>query len=520
MDENQRVDLTQKDLDLIYEVSASLYSIDNLDMMLKSILYKIKEVCQVEGVSIALHDSDEKEFSYIRTAENNVGIAIDGLVKMRFPDDYGVAGWVFRERQSLMINDVYGDGRFYNTIDIQKHFVTRSMICTPIKSRKKIIGVLSVLEKNADEFIPKDIILLEIISNTIGVAIENARRFDEIRQDTFRLRQENVRLLSQIQDRFCFQEIIGSSVPMRKVFKLLEKALGSTDFLYLQGETGTGKELFARAIHYNSPLKDKPFVSGNCQVFSENLLEIELFGQIKSIFTGRNADKRGLFELAEGGTVFLDEIADIPESIQGKLLRVLQEGLVKPVGSDCYHPVNFRLIVASSHSLLKEVEKGNFQKELFYQMHLFHIMLPPLRERKDDIPFLAANFLNKFANNLNWPVPKILPEAMMLLQQFEWPGNIRELENEIERALTLAGGEKEICIEHLSQKITGAKEKIKNYSDGIAGTLKERVEQIERQMVSQAIKEAGGNRSRASRSLGLTRQGLLNKLKRYKIEEA
>jgi Nif-specific regulatory protein len=247
------------------------------------------------------------------------------------------------------------------------------------------------------------------------------------------------------------------------------------------------------------------------------LLESELFGHVKGAFTGAIADKKGIFELAEGGTVFLDEIADMPMSMQIKLLRVLQEGQVRPVGGSRYLEVNFRLLTSTNRDLLEEVKKGNFRDDLFYRIQVFPIIIPPLADRKEDIPLLARHFLEKLSKKLKRPIKRLTPQALNHLIQFSWPGNVRELENEIERALTLAGEDAEIKESYLSEKLIGTVEnQAPSGPDG--ATLQEVTEQIERQMVTRALRETGGNRSQAARNLGLTRQGLLNKIARYKIE--
>jgi Nif-specific regulatory protein len=514
---NQEILLTNEDLNLLYQVSKSIHSIHDLTKMLQNILLKIKEVFAIEGASIALHDAANKEFYFIRTVEEQRGTAPKTMDQMRFPDDYGVAGWVLRENRSVIIPDVSRDERFSDKLDIQHDFITCSMICVPLKTRKGSIGVLYALNKLEGEFTPKEVRLLEILSGTIAIAIENAKLYGEIRQYATSLEKENVRLKSEVQNRFNLQGIIGSSAPMRRVFELLSKVIGTPTSVLIQGETGTGKELLAKVIHYNSDLKDKPFIAENCGALSENLLESELFGHVKGAFTGAIADKKGLFELADGGTVFLDEIIDMPHAMQTKLLRVLQEGQVRPVGGSHYQQVNFRLITSSNRDLLEEVKKGNFRDDLYYRVQVFPIKLPPLRERKEDIPLLAAHFLEKFAEKLNQPIARLTPWALDLLVQFDWPGNVRELENEIERALTLAGGDREIQAGYLSEKITGTVgQDAVTQVDGM--TLHDAVERMELQMVTRALGDAGGNRSKAARILGLTRQGLLNKIARYKIE--
>ena len=442
---NQDILLTDEDFNLLYEVSKSIHSIQDLTKLLQNILLKIKEVFAIEGASIALHDAVSKEFYFIRTVEEQCGIAKKEMDQMRFPDDYGVAGWVLRENRSVLIPDVSRDNRFSDSLGIQHDFITRSMICVPLKTRMGTIGVLYTLNKKEGEFTPKETRLPEILSGTIAIAIENAKLYGEIRQYAASLEKENIRLKSEVQNRFNLQGIIGSSAPMRRVFELLNKVIETPTSVLIQGETGTGKELLAKVIHYNSAMKGKPFIAENCGALSENLLESELFGHIKGAFTGAIADKKGLFEMADGGTVFLDEIVDMPHSMQIKLLRVLQEGQVRPVGGSHFREVNFRLITSSNRDLLEEVKKGNFRDDLYYRVQVFPIKLPPLRERKEDIPVLATHFLEKFAEKLNQPVARLTPWALDLLVQFDWPGNVRELENEIERALlTLSERESEV----------------------------------------------------------------------------
>jgi Nif-specific regulatory protein len=324
--------------------------------------------------------------------------------------------------------------------------------------------------------------------------------------------------MSQVQQRFEVQGLIASSAAMRRLFSLMEKVIDVTTTLLIQGETGTGKELVAKVIHFNGPLKDKPFVAENCGALSENLLESELFGHVKGAFTGAVSDKKGLFEMADGGTVLLDEFGETPPAMQVKLLRVLQEGQFRPVGASHYVKVNVRIITCTNRNLEEEMAKGNFREDLYYRVNVFPLTIPPLRERKEDIPLLAAHFLKEFAKKFNRPAPRLTSTALDLISAYDWPGNVRELQNEMERALTLAGRQKEISEEYLSAKIFDSMEDnstifTKN------GTLPEVTERIEKQMVREALEKAGGNRSHAANLLGITRQGVLNKIKRYGIEK-
>jgi Nif-specific regulatory protein len=512
----QEDSFTKEDLTLLYDTSTSIHAIRNLDEMLRSIMAKIKTVFHIEGASIALHDIDQKEFYFIRTVEEEKDRDYVNMQKMRFPDHLGVAGWVLRENRPVIIPDVSKDDRFYKGLNHKEDFVTKSMICVPLRTRKGLLGVLYALNKLEGEFTDKEVRLLEILSGTIAISIENARLYGELKQYASSLEQENRMLKSDLQDLFNIQGVIGSSPAMRRVFALLDKVMDTTTSVLIQGETGTGKELIARVIHYNGPLKDKPFVVENCGALSENLLESELFGHVKGAFTGAIADKKGLFEQADGGTVFLDEIGEMSSAMQVKLLRVLQEGQLRPVGGSRQIHINVRLIASTNRNLEEEVKKRNFREDLFYRISVFPVTLPPLRERKEDIPLLAAHFLKKFTKKLKRPAARLTPHAMDILLQFDWPGNVRELENEIERAVTLAGKEREISEEHLSEKIKASSEK------GILipeanGTLKEVTERIEQRIVTETLQKTRGNRSQAARMLGLTRQGLLNKIARYNI---
>jgi Nif-specific regulatory protein len=514
---HHKVPLHKADLDLLYEVSNAIHSIHDLDEMLRNVLAKVKDVFQIDGASIALHDRKRKELYFIRTVEELTEDHPHKMAEMRFPDDYGVAGWVLRNQQSVLIPDVSKDRRFTKKLDLQQSLDTRSMICVPLKTRKEVMGVLYAINKHGSEFNPNDLRLLEILSVIIAVAIENARFYGEVQRYASTLEKENYRLKTECQARFNVQGIIGSSAAMQRVFALLDKVIDTDTAVLIQGETGTGKELLAKVIHYNGPLKNKPFVAENCGALSENLLESEIFGHVKGAFTGAIADKKGLFELSNGGTVFLDEISDMPISMQIKLLRVLQENQIRPVGGSRYRRVNFRLISSTNQDLHELVKEKKFREDLFYRIQVFPIVIPPLRERTGDIPLLVAHFLEAHAARLDRPLARLAPGALEALMHYDWPGNVRELENEIERALTLAGDDKEITPEYLSERIKASTVSLGRH-DTSAATLKEATAQVERQMIQDALRKTGGNRSQAARDLGLTRQGLLNKIARYKIK--
>jgi Nif-specific regulatory protein len=509
---------TRQDLQLLYEVSTSIYAIKDFDEMLRVVLHKIKEVFQIDGASLALHEPDQKMFYFIQTVEMQRDKGSKDIEKMHFPDHLGVAGWVLENNQTVLIPDASEDERVFKEFSLQKELPTKSMICVPLRTPKAIIGVLYAINKLDGSFTAKDSGLLEILSVTLAMAIENAQNYGMLKQYANSLEEQNRRLMSEVQQRFEVQGLIASSSAMRQLFDLMDKVIDVTTTILIQGETGTGKELIAKVIHYNGPLKNKPFVAENCGALSESLLESELFGHVKGAFTGAISDKKGLFEMADGGTVLLDEIGEMPPSMQVKLLRVLQEGQFRPVGASHYINVNVRIIACTNRNLEEEMAKGNFREDLYYRVNVFPLTIPPLRERKEDIPLLVVHFLKGFAKKFNRPVPRLTSTALELICAYDWPGNVRELQNELERALTLAGREKEISEQYLSSKIFDSTDNTCTVVSK-SGTLQEVTERIEKQMVTEALEKSGGNRSRASNQLGITRQGLLNKIKRYNIEK-
>jgi transcriptional regulator with GAF, ATPase, and Fis domain len=509
---------SRQDLKLLYEVSTSIHAIKDFDEMLRVVLHKIKEVFQIDGASLALHEPDQKMFYFIQTVEMQQEVGQKEIEKMHFPDHLGVAGWVLQHNQPVLISDASKDERVFKEFLLDKELPTRSMICVPLRTPKAIIGVLYAINKLEGSFTAKDSRLLEILSVTLAMAIENAKNYGELKQYANSLEEQNRRLMSEVQQRYEVDGLISSSSSMRRLFALLEKVIGVSTTVLLQGETGTGKELIAKLIHYNGPLKDKPFVAENCGALSENLLESELFGHVKGAFTGAISDKKGLFEMADGGTILLDEIAEMPPSMQVKLLRVLQESQFRPVGASHYIKVNVRIIACTNRNLEDEMAKGNFRQDLYYRVSVFPLTIPPLRERKEDIPILAAHFLKEFAKKFKRPLPRLTSSALELISVFDWPGNVRELRNEMERALTLAGNDKEISEQYLSNKIFDPVDNTVSVLNQ-SGTLQEVTERIEKKMVREALETTGGNRSHASSLLGITRQGLLNKIKRYKIEK-
>jgi two-component system response regulator HupR/HoxA len=337
-----------------------------------------------------------------------------------------------------------------------------------------------------------------------ALARENARLKDELELAYNAVRREvadaRARPLS-------FDRLVGARSGLRETVELVRKILDSGTTVLLRGETGTGKELFARLIHDNGPRRAARFVAQNCGALPESLLESELFGHARGAFTGATAERRGLFEEAHKGTILLDEVGEMTPATQLRLLRVLQEGEVRRVGESVTRKVDVRIIAATNADLEAQVEKGAFRRDLYYRLNVFPITLPPLRERSADVPALAEHFLRIHRERARRAIPSLAPEALRSLQAYPFPGNVRELENEIERAVALAEDGKPIGPEHLSARIR----------DGGAPlapqTLNEAIEELKRRMIEDALRECG-SKTRAAERLGLTRQSLQQMLRR------
>ncbi|MBX5484052.1 MAG: sigma 54-interacting transcriptional regulator [Myxococcaceae bacterium] len=337
-------------------------------------------------------------------------------------------------------------------------------------------------------------------------------------------RDQTIQTLStELSDRYKFENIIGKSAPMLEIFRLLEKVCNSDSTVLINGESGTGKELVARAIHYNGPRKDKPFVVQNCSAFNDNLLESALFGHVKGSFTGALRDKKGLFELANEGTFFLDEVGDMSPALQVKLLRVLQEGTFIPLGGTQVREVNVRVIAATHKDLAELVKKGQFREDLYYRINVIRVQVPPLRERRDDIPILVDHFMKKHHRE-GQRARGLQPDALQILLNYSWPGNIRELENEIERLLVLGSDLDMIPGELISSRIrdavqSGGSSYLPSAVRVPNGRLNDAVEQLEREMIFQGLERTGYNKSRLARELGISRSNLILKIAKYGLDK-
>jgi DNA-binding NtrC family response regulator len=360
-------------------------------------------------------------------------------------------------------------------------------------------SAIAALRKGVYDYVTKPFVNEDLLQR-----IKNAIRTKELFRENRALRRE-------LGHHYNFAEIIGTSAPLQRVFQVVQKVADTNAGVLIQGESGTGKELIARAIHFNSRRAAKPFLAVNCGALPESILESELFGHTKGAFTGAIADKKGLFRSADGGTLFLDEIGEMPLALQVKLLRALQEHEVTPVGASI--PVKFdaRIIAATNKNLEQEVAENRFREDLFYRLNVIEISLPPLRERREDIPLLAKHFSYKTARAQNAPEKPITPEAMNALVNYKWQGNVRELENAVERAFILSGDE--IDLESLPPKISRGIENNFETRNGNASTPT--LEEIERRYILDVMNSVGDDKTQAAGILGIDLSTLYRKLKRY-----
>jgi Nif-specific regulatory protein len=420
---------------------------------------------------------------------------------------------VVQERAAVLAADARRDvGETASIMGAQIH----STLGVPLWQGEDIVGVLQVDNREGTGvFRERDLDVAALLAQSASQAFSHARLYQRLRIAEERERKENAYLKKREQTRR-EGSIIGEAASMRRLFDQLRKVVNTRVTVLVEGETGTGKELIASSVHYWSDRKDKLFVAQNCAAMPENLLESELFGHKKGSFTGATEDKKGLFELADGGTLFLDEVGEMPLNLQAKLLRALQEGEIRPVGHSKTIKVDTRIVAATNRDLEKEVAEGRFREDLFYRLKVFPIRVPPLRERSEDVPILAAHVLRKYCQDFGRAVTGFSQQAMERLQAYRWPGNVRELENEVQRLVIQVDDGDFVQPDHLSPKIRQTDPALDRMHP-TKGTLREMMDQVEKWMLIEALKEHGNNKSQTAKTLGITREGLHKKLKGFGI---
>jgi Nif-specific regulatory protein len=486
------VTANNKDLEEIIKISTLINSTFNINEVLNRIMDSAKSVVKAEASSLLLIDESNNTL-YFHVALGDKG---EEVKKFTLKMGEGIAGWVAKYSKPLLVPDVQSDKRFFKDISKQINFKTQSILCVPLKLKNKTIGVLEVINKiGGTSFTKDDQSLLETFSNLAAIAIENARHYQDIKFENIHLRKELV-------DNKAPSKFIGESKLIKEKLEMADQVAETDTTVLLLGESGTGKELFAEHIHYRSNRRNNTLVKVNCAAIPENLIETELFGHVKGAFTDAVSDKMGKYELANNGTIFLDEIGELSYSVQSKLLRVLQDHIIQRVGGTTSKKVSIRHIAATNKNLYEEVKQNRFREDLFFRLNVFPIFIAPLRERKEDIPLLANHFLYKFNTDLKKNVKGFSNEAMKIITGYYWPGNVRELQNVIERAVVLCKTDT-ITAKHIylgDENISA-----RNIEVEPIHSLKDAINDFKKDYITKVLEKTGWKQTKASSILKIQR---------------
>ena len=493
----------------LIQASRAVTSTLDLNELLVRIVDAVVRIAAADrGFLMLMRDDGKLRFEVARNRDETT------LPPEEFQISWGIAEEAAHRRETVWVPDAVGSSLFQDRKSVRE-LSLRTVVAFPIQSAGRILGVLYIDSHSiAHEFTPEDIALLEGVAAVVAVGLENARLHEELKDSKNRLEIENQNLRRALKEDVRYGLLIGKSPRMQRVIELMEKVIPTQVSVLVNGETGTGKELVARAVHQNGPRKERNFIAVNCGALPENLLESELFGYKKGAFTGANEDRVGLFEAADHGTIFLDEVGEMPAALQVKLLRVLQDSQIRRVGDTVSRKVDIRLIAATNRDLKTEVEAGRFRQDLFYRLNVVPVELPPLRERGEDILLLSQHFLDLQSKQQEKPIRGLSSEARELLLRYPWPGNVRELENAMARAVALAD-ENAVLEPHLF----GLGATVARRWDG-QHTLRETLDAVEAETVREALRQCDSNVSRAARALGVSRQHLHNRMNFHGIRRA
>lgn len=446
-------------------------------------------------------------------------IALGSEQTIRVRAGVGIAGTVAATGQMITVNDAYSDPRFFHGVDDDTGYRTRNMLALPLAGADgEIIGAFEILNKREGTYTAEDTEIALSLGANAALAIQNALMIGELRRHRATLEAENRNLLREIGGRLPAQSLLGVSAPIEALRTMIARVADADVTILITGESGTGKDLVARSVHFASPRARGPFVALNCAALPETLVETELFGVEKGVATG--VDRRiGKFEAAHGGTLFLDEIGDLPLLAQAKILRVLQERSVERLGGRNSIPVDVRIVAATNKDVESAIAKGQFREDLYYRLNVVRLRTPSLREIREDLPFLAAYFLSEASREMKRPRVELSAGALAAVQAYSWPGNVRQLQNEMRRAVVYSRGpliDAADLSEALQATPAGGPPALRRAS-AAALSLPDEVEELEKERIRAALSACGQNQVRTARKLGLSRQGLINKLKRYGI---
>lgn len=470
----------------------------DLDIILATIVDEVVRQLDADRGTLYLVDPDRRQI-FSKAAH------LPELPEIRLEIGQGIAGAVAETGDVINLTDPYGDVRFERNIDARTGYKTHSMLVAPIRAQREVIGVLQVLNKTSGHFDDGDGRRLQDLADQASEVIQTTSLYAQLKTRP----KGGGRPVD-----YRYNFIVGTSAVMRQVYELVDKAADTSATVIIQGESGTGKGLIARAIHMNSARRNEPFVVLDCTTLPPSLIENEIFGHESGAYTGADRTETGKLELADGGTLFIDEIGELPLELQSKLLRVIQEREFQRVGGHKTIRVDFRLVAATNRDLDKMVADGTFRTDLYYRIHVVPILLPPLRKRgPEDIQRLAEHFLSVFTKKHRQNVLGISPGAMRRLVEHRWPGNIRELENCIESAVVLSDGDA-IKESHLALPPATRDGDAQN-SPRSGGDLSRSLAAVDHDYILAVIEDAGGNQSEAARRLGISRNTLARKLKGY-----
>ncbi|MDR3173148.1 MAG: sigma 54-interacting transcriptional regulator [Treponema sp.] len=475
----------------------------DIHALLSRILESATLFCGGEASSILLLDKEKQEL-YFETALGSKG---QDVKRYTLKPGEGIAGWVVQHNKTLIINDVDSDKRHQRHISREINYPLTNMIAVPMRLKNECIGVIEVMNK-ADKkpFGAEDVEWVEIFATQAALAITNARNIERAQNEIQLLRD-------QLKTDQGYHTFIAKSPVIREKLEIIDRVAKTDSSVLILGESGVGKELFAEQIHLRSPRSQAPFIRVNCAAIPEGLLESELFGHVKGAFTNAIANRQGRFEMADGGTIFLDEIADIPLALQAKLLRVIQERTFEKVGSDVSITVNVRILAATNKDIEAQVEKGEFRSDLYYRLNVLPLFIPPLRQRTEDIPELASFFLKKFMMETKKQFEGFSDKAMKAMLSYSWPGNIRELENSVERACVIGKGrwiqQEDLFLNNTPAVISGQEEGGRD--------LKNAINSFKTYFIHKVLEEHNWNQTETAKELGIQRTYLSRLIKELDI---
>ena len=505
----QRVATDLDRLQSLLHASRAVTSTLDLNELLVRIVDAVVRIAGADRGFLMLCREDGKLHFEIARSKDETTVPPD-----EFQISMGIAEQAATQRKPVWVPDAMGSSLFQEHKSVRE-LSLRTVVALPIVNAGRILGVLYIDSHSiAHEFTSEDIAVLEGFAALVAVALENARLHEALKESKNRLEIENLNLRRALKEDARYGLLVGRSPRMQRVTELMEKVITTHVSVLITGETGTGKELVARAIHLHGQRKDHNFIAVNCGALPETLLESELFGSKKGAFTGANEDRVGLFEAADQGTLFLDEVGEMPPTLQVKLLRVLQDSQIRRVGDTVSRKVNIRLITATNRDLRAEVDAGRFRQDLFFRLNVVPIELPPLRERGEDILVLAQHFLDLFSKQQEKAIRGLTTESRELLLRYSWPGNVRELENAMARAVALA--DEGAALEPI---LFGLGATVSRRWDG-QHTLRETLDAVEADTIREALRQCESNVSRAARALGVSRQHLHNRMNSHGIRRA